>query len=160
GSTNFATSDSPSFTVTVNPIDTTTSLGSSNTTTVSGQSVTFTATVSAASGPAPTVGAVSFRDNGNEIGLITVDGSGVAIFTTSTLTVGSHPITAVYLGTSNFTTSNSNTVTQTVNAPAPSDTTTSLVTGGSPSSLGQSVTFTATVSSSGGAPTGTVTFII
>jgi hypothetical protein len=165
GAANFATSDSTTFTVTVVPIDTTTSLGSSSTTTVVGQPVTFTATVTAASGPAPTSGTVNFLDNGNQIGqgAVQFNGTGgVATFVTSTLAVGSHPITAVFvpLAGSTFNTSTSGTVTQTVNNPAPLDTTTAVVTSGTPSFLGQPVTFTATVSAASGTPTGSVTFSV
>src|SRR5205814_1316114 len=141
----------------VNAVDTTTALVSSSPTATVGQSVRFTATVAATSGPAPASGTVSFRDNGTEIGTGAVDGSGVATYTTSSLAVGSHPMTAVYLGTGVFNGSTSNTLTQTVN---PVNTTTSLVSSNPSVAVGQSVTFTATVApASGPAPaSGTVSF--
>lgn len=65
---------------------------------VFGQPVTFTATVSTAGFGTPT-GLVQFFDNGNPIGgNLTLNGSGQAQLTTSTLSVGSHTITAQYAG--------------------------------------------------------------
>ena len=64
--------------------------------TTSGTQVTFTATVSSGGGT-PT-GTVSFRDNGTEIGTGTLNGSGVATFQTSALTVEQHSFTAFYRG--------------------------------------------------------------
>jgi uncharacterized repeat protein (TIGR01451 family) len=126
--------------------------------------VTFTATVTGSSTPPGTItgtptGTVTFEDAGTPIGTGTMNSSGVATFSTSTLAVGSHAITAVYGGdanggTSGFLGSTSNTVTQVVL----NSTTTALTSSLNPSPQGQSVTFTATVSSAGGTPTGTVTF--
>src|SRR3989441_363938 len=79
-------------------------------------------------------------------------------FTTSSLSVASHTVTAVYGGDTNFTTSTSPTVTQTVSQ---ASTTTSVASSATPSVFGQPVTFTATaaaVSPSAGTPSGTVTF--
>ncbi len=74
---------------------TTTSLGSSLNPSQFGQKVTFTAQVTG-SGPAPT-GHVSFLDGTVAIGSATLSG-GIAKLTKSTLAVGTHPITAHYLG--------------------------------------------------------------
>jgi len=82
-----------------------------------GQAVTFTATVTAASGTP--VGAVTFNDNGTAIGTGTLSG-GVASFTTLALTTGSHTITASYAGNATFAASTSAVLTQTVNIPADS----------------------------------------
>jgi hypothetical protein len=65
-----------------------------------GQTVTFTAVVSSASGT-PT-GNVTFLDSGNILGVVPLDSSGTATLSTSALTVGSHKITAVYGGSSIF----------------------------------------------------------
>src|SRR4029079_4621267 len=82
---------------------TTTTLASSANPSVFNQSVTFTATVAATpSTPAPT-GTVTFKDNGNSIGVGTLSTSGgvtTATLTTSTLSVSTHPITADYAGVS------------------------------------------------------------
>src|SRR5439155_25830543 len=77
---------------------------------------------------------------------------------TSSLSVGSHSITAVYSGDSSFNTSTSGTVTQVVNQ---ASTSTALTSGTNPSVFGQSVTFTATVTANlpgAGTPTGNVNF--
>jgi len=69
-----------------------------------GQSVTFTATVASSAGT-PT-GTVQFKDGGTNLGSPqTLNGSGVATFSTSALTPGLHTITADYSGDANFNTS-------------------------------------------------------
>jgi hypothetical protein len=60
-----------------------------------GQAVAFTATVTSA-GPTPT-GKVWFKDGTIGIGTVTLNG-GVATLTKSKLAIGTHPITAQYLG--------------------------------------------------------------
>ena len=65
-----------------------------------GQAVTFTATVTGG-GPVPT-GEVLFRDGVTPIFRATLDGGPVATFTTSRLAVGSHSITADYLGNPSY----------------------------------------------------------
>jgi uncharacterized repeat protein (TIGR03803 family) len=74
---------------------TTTALGSSSNPSAYGQAVTFTAAVTSA-GPTPT-GKVWFEDGTTGIATVTLSG-GVATFTKSKLAVGTHPITAEYLG--------------------------------------------------------------
>ena len=96
---------------------TTTSVGSSLDPSKFGQSVTFTATVTAtppASGT-PT-GTVTFMDSATSLGPGTLSG-GVATLSTSSLAVGGHTISVVYGGDSNFMGSTSSGVTQTVNLP-------------------------------------------
>jgi hypothetical protein len=117
-----------------------------------GQSVTFTATVTSTQG-IPT-GSVTFKDGVTTIGSGTLS-NGVATFSTSSLSGGSRSITAVYGGDTNFNTSTSAPLTQVVNK---ADTTTTLVSSSSTTVFGQSLTFTATVTSTQGTPTGTVTF--
>jgi len=93
------------------PAPTTTVLTTSATTIASGQSVTFTATVT---GKNPT-GSVEFRDHSTSIGIAALERSD-ATLTTSALTVGTHSITAHYVGDTNNSASTSAPVTQTVNA--------------------------------------------
>ena len=81
---------------------------------------------------------------------------GVATLTTSALIAGSHAITAVYGGDANNASSTSPVVNQVVNSAGAGATTTALTSSQNPSTLGQAVTFTATVS--GAAPTGAVQF--
>ena len=61
-----------------------------------GQAVTFTATVTPTGPYAPT-GKVTFKDGTTGIGTVTMSG-GVATLTNPKLAVGTHPITAEYLG--------------------------------------------------------------
>jgi parallel beta-helix repeat protein len=118
-----------------------------------GQSVTFTATVSGGTSP---TGTVQFLDGATSLGTVALAGNTAAL-TTSALAVGTHPITAVYSGDVDDTSSTSAPVSQVVNAAAPGATATSLVSSLNPSTVGQAVTFTATVSG-GTSPTGNVQF--
>src|SRR5262249_26059024 len=80
---------------------TTAALTSSASPTAFSQPVTLTATVDAVGTAAPT-GTVDFTDGSTVLGTRSLDASGVAVFTTSALAVGSHAITAVYGGDPNF----------------------------------------------------------
>src|SRR5207247_448687 len=115
GDSNFSASTA-SLTQTVSKANSTTVVVSSVNPSASGQNVTFTATVTG-TGPGNPTGLVIFSDGGTSIGqgnLTTSGGTTTASFSTSSLTVASHPITASYGGDANFTTS-SGTLTQTVN---------------------------------------------
>jgi hypothetical protein len=79
---------------------TNTTISASVSNSVGGQAVTFAAAVTSSAGGVPT-GAVSFLDNGTQIGTGAV-GNGQAIFSTSSLSVGSHSISAQYSGNSIF----------------------------------------------------------
>jgi len=135
----------------VNQIRRTTALTSSVNPSTFGQSVTFTATVT--SDLERPTGTVTFNDGATVLVQARFPAA-TASFSTSTLSVGTHAITATYGGSSTFAGSTSNTVNQVVNKAA---TTTALTSSLNPSIFGQSVTFTAAVTS--GAPgtlTGTV----
>jgi len=94
--------------------DTTTTL-SALTASTYGQSVTFTATVA----PAPAGGTVQFYDNNVALGGALNLTDGTASYSSSTLAVGSHPITAVYSGSTFYSAStNSGSPVQQVNAAA------------------------------------------
>ena len=148
------------LTETVNPqlVVTTTALASNNNPSLLGQSVTFTATVTPATGTAIPTGTVTFKDGTATLGTVLLAG-GTTTFSISTLAIGTHSITAVYNGDSGFNGSTSQVLTETVN-PQLVVTTTALASNNNPSLLGQSVTFTATVTPATGTanPTGTVTF--
>ncbi|MFN7117211.1 MAG: Ig-like domain repeat protein [Saprospiraceae bacterium] len=76
--------------------------------------VTFTATVTSGGNPV-TTGTVTFSEGATVLAAnVTLNGSGQASFSISTLTEGSHPITATYNGTTGFATSMGS-VTQVVN---------------------------------------------
>ncbi len=128
---------------------TTTVLGSSPNASASGQAVVFTATVS----PGSATGMVTFTEGTTQIGTGTLGGSGVATLSISTLTAGTHPITATYAGSASHAGSTSNTVSQVVNGPTA--TTTALTSSLNPSTAGQSVTLQATVTAGA---TGSVAF--
>ena len=68
-----------------------------------GMSNTFTATVAAVDSGAVPTGRVNFSVDGAVVAGIELDGSGIASYTTSTLTAGSHTIEADYEGTAIFT---------------------------------------------------------
>ena len=122
---------------------------------IPGQSVSFTATVTSGSGTPS--GTVQFKDGVTNLGAPVTLIAGQATFTTTTLSTGAHSITAVYSGDSSFATSTSGAVAHQVDQAA---TATALVrsAGPNPSTVGQLVSFTATVTSGSGTPSGTVQF--
>ncbi len=91
---------------------TTTSLASSLNPSGYGQGVIFTATVTSGGG-IPT-GSVQFYADGLPLGSPVTLAGGIATATTSALSVGSHPITATYSGSANYTASTSAFFTQIV----------------------------------------------
>jgi hypothetical protein len=101
GDSSFATSNSLGAHVTINKANTSTTLTSSQNPSQYGQAVTFTATVAPQYGGTPT-GTASFFDGTTNLGNSPVNGSGVATLTTSTLAIGTHSMTAVYNGDTNF----------------------------------------------------------
>ena len=151
---------------------TSTTVTSSANPSVFGQSVTFTATVTNTSGSISTAtptGSVQFLLDGAAFGTaVVLSGSGNVSTATSgaigTLSVSGspHTIQAVYTNTDGGFSGSSGSLSQTVN-PAPTSTTVTSST--NPSIVGQSVTFTATVSNIAGAgistatPTGSVQFM-
>ncbi|WP_433984691.1 Ig-like domain-containing protein [Tunturiibacter empetritectus] len=116
-------------------------------------SVTFSALVVGTSG-IPT-GSVRFLDGGVLLGTVTLDATGAANFTTSSLSVTTHHITASYSGDANSIASSS-TLNQIVVA---SSTATTLITSNPDVPYGTAVTFSASVTGSGSVtPTGTISF--
>lgn len=156
GDLNFNPSTSASVTEVVNKAATTTSVTSSLNPSFSGQSVTFTVTVTGAFGGTPT-GSVVLKDGSATLTALTLGTSGTVTYSTTQLTVGSHAISASYVGDANFLAS-SKAITQVVKK---NTTTTAVTSSLNPSNVGQSVTLTAAVSSTtgGSIPDGeTVTF--
>ncbi|MGD0460929.1 MAG: Ig-like domain repeat protein [Tepidisphaeraceae bacterium] len=157
GADEFAAS-SASLNETVNPPAgaTTTALAASSNPITIGQVVAFTATVTSSSG-SPT-GTVTFMDGSTLIGAVTLNSTtDQAIGYTASLPVGSNNITAIYNGTGGLAASSAS-LSETVN-PAAAATTTTLTASSNPITTGQVVAFIATVTSNGGSPTGTVTFM-
>ena len=110
-------------------------------------SVTFTATL-----PVDATGTVIFWDGTTTLGTGTVS-NGAASFSTTTLSAGTHSITAVYGGDANYNGVTSTAVTQAVNKAA---TTVTVVSSLNPAPSGSSITFTATVTMGA---SGTVQFL-
>jgi len=165
GDSSNPTSTSNDITQAVDPAITETALKSSLNPATYGQSVTLTATVTVKNGGFTPAGVVNFYDGTAFIGDVNLT-NGTGTFTTSTLPAGTDTLRAVYPGGGNAggspagplqgIPSSSNTVKEVIN---PAATTTSLTSSLNPSTKGQSVTFTATVSDgSANIPTGTVTF--
>ena len=159
GDANNAAAASQPLSLFVAAATTATTLSPSSGPTVYGQPVTLTATVAATSAPGVPTGTVTFYDNGLPLGSAPVDGSGVAVLTTSAVRSGSRSVTAAYATDGTYAASTAPARTQVVAAAA---TTTSVASSAAAGSVfGQPVTFTATVTPvapGAGTPAGTVTF--
>ena len=137
----------------------TTALSSSSNPAATGASVTLTATVTA---PAGLSGNVAFYDGASMLGTVALSGT-KAKLVISTLSNGTHAITARYLGNATIPPSISPVFAQTIK---PSGTTlrnsnATVVASPSPSTLDQTVTFTATVNGNQSTPpTGVVVFFV
>ena len=145
---------SAGLTQTVNPAATVTTVTSSLNPSTFRNAVTFTATVTSAAGAVST-GSVTFTIDGGAGTSVSVDATGHASLTISTLEAGSHGVVASYGGSATFAPSTGS-LTQIVN---PAATTTTVTSSPNPSTAGQAVTFTAGVTSPAGAVTGAVTFL-
>ncbi len=123
GNSTFATSTSSPVTVTVSAValaKTTTTLTATPAAVASGGSVSMSAVVAGASGSTGTpTGAVTFSDGTTKLGTGALNSAGAATYSTSSLAVGEHSITAAYGGDTNFAASTSSAVTVTVTAAVP-----------------------------------------
>ncbi len=142
----------------VNP--TVVALTSSQNPSTTGQSVTFTASVTNTANETPT-GTVTFLDGTTTLGTGTLS-NGSASFATSTLSAGSHSITASYGGDSQNAAAVSTVLTQVVKEQS-ATTTTTLASNTNNTPAGAPINFTATVNivtanSGNGDITGVVTF--
>lgn len=133
---------------------TATTLATSAGTITPGASATLSVKVTSSSGtPA---GAVTFYEGASPIGSANLaNGSATLVITPS---LGFHSYTASYAGNSSYAASSSGPVTVTAQTPAHGNSDIRLTSSASPSIVGQSVTFTATVSGDNATPTGTVRF--
>src|SRR5205085_276819 len=141
---------------TVHQAATSTAISGSLSSSVYGQPVTFTATVTSQFA-VPNGSVVFVVDNVNQppTGL---DGAGKATLTLSTLPPGPHTVAVSYAGNANFGGSSpAGPATLTV---AQAGTATALSSSANPAPVGQPVTFTATVTSPFATPDGTVTFVV
>jgi len=147
------------FTQDVTIASTTTTVTSSASPSVSGQSVTFTATVlNVAPGGGTRTGTITFAVDGTPRTPVNLPSTGKATFSLSNLSVGSHTIDASYSGDAGHVGSTATTFTQTVNKGATNVTVTSSA---NPAPATTTVTITAKVTNvapATGTITGTVTF--
>jgi hypothetical protein len=154
GDTNDAGSSSSPLAVTVNLATTGVAITSSGSPATVLSSVTFTAVVTG-NGPTPT-GTVVFSIDGAAANTATLDGTGKASFSSTSLSVGTHTITAAYSGDTDDTASTSSQLTEVVK---PIATATSLGTSATAGTNPQTVLIATVIGVSGPVPTGTVTFM-
>ncbi len=151
---------SGTVTFSVNKAPTTTIINSSSPDPSSyGQPVTFTATVTSTAGAGTPTGTVTFEQAPSTVlGSGTLSASGVATYTTTAtqLAAGTDKIEAIYNTDTDHAQSKSAIYSQVVSAEA---TSTALTSSPNPSTPGQSVTLTATVSAAVGTATGNVVFM-
>ena len=155
GDAALAPSASQPLSITVNPAATITVLLVAPSPAEHGEAVTLTATVTAsAPGGGIPAGTVAFSDGSASLGTATLDASGQAVLTSSTLSTGAHALTAAYQGSPRHLSSTSPIASLTVNR---DPTTVTITSSRNPSRHGRPVIFTVTVSASSGTPDGTVT---
>ena len=134
---------------------TTLTVTSSSATLVLDGTVTISATLKDSSNVAISGATVTFKEGSTTLGTGTTNSSGVATYTYTGATTGSHTVSGVYGGDSTYA-SSTGSVSLTVNKKS---TSTSLTTSSASVTVGTSVTFTATVTSGGSGVNGlTVTF--
>lgn len=150
GDINFRAVASSTTSVTITPIASGLTLGASAASLSYGAPLTLTASISGAASPS---GTVTFLDGSTTLGSAGVSGT-TATLNLSTLSVGTHILSAVYSGDTNNGGSTSTTVSVLVVQSAP---TIALVASATAVSANTSVTFTASLTG-GSSPTGTVTF--
>ncbi len=109
GDSNYNPNTSSPITQVVNKVTTTTTLSSSQNPSSAGQTVTLMAAVQ----PNGPTGTVNFLDGQTLLGSVNLSNPTVS-FTTSSLSSGSHSLTAAYSGDGNFSASTSTAITQTV----------------------------------------------
>lgn len=157
GDAHSSSSTSGALSQVVSQLNTTTTLTSSNTQISAGATVQLSAAVVISSGATASgtiTGTVTFTTGTTTLGTGSVNGSGIATLSTNQLNAGSQPIIATYNGNTNYATSISTPVTEIVSQ---TSTTTSAQYAPSAPQAGQSVTITATVTSTTIPPNGTVT---
>ncbi len=157
GDSNNAASTSSAVAQTIEPISTITTLATGGSPAAAGASISLTATITPASSvpSSPVTGLVTFMEGTTTLGTATVTAN-KATLNLSSLSVGQHNIVAVYVGSTNYSTSTSVAIAQTV---AQAQTTGALIASVNPAVAGKNDTLTVTITSNGGIPTGTVKFM-
>jgi hypothetical protein len=77
---------------------TTTTLSAAPTSATAGTAIKLTATVAEVGGTSVPTGTVTFKEGATALGSMTLNGTGIAVYTTSSLSVGAHSIAAAYGG--------------------------------------------------------------
>ncbi len=156
GDATYAVSTAPVLSQVINVTPTATTIVASANPTNLGSALTFTATAQAVApgAGAPSSGSIKFYD-GTTLLASKTPAVGVATFTTSTLAMGSHSITAAFFGSASYAASTSAVTNESVLATL---TTTTVSSVANPSPFGSAVSATATVTATAGTPTGSVTF--
>jgi Bacterial Ig-like domain (group 3) len=142
GDVEHSASTSNAANVTVLQDSTTTTIASPTKSATFGQTITFTATVQGAHG-IPS-GVVRFLDGANVLGTGTLTSAGTATLSISTLSTGTHTITAAYGASANSASSTSTALIEVIQ-PAQATTTTTLTSSTNPATSGQTITFIASV---------------
>ena len=156
GSGLFPAAVSVKFYLLVPPYSTTLTLASSANPSILASSVTFTVNATSTdihSIPSP----ITLTDTSTNtvLATLTPNSSGVATYSTSSLSLGYHNLTASYAGDSTHGTATAALTQQVISGYG---TTTILTSSLNPSTYGQPVTFTAQITATSGTPTGSVTF--
>lgn len=162
GDANYSGSTSPSTQFRVrNPLlPTTTTEVVAPSSSVFGQPVTLSASVTKSSGADPLTGSVTFTEGGTTIGTAGLDNAGNAEITVSDLAVGNHSIVATYSGDDVYGPSSSAPASASV---AKADVAVALESADDTTVTGESVGFSATISPvapGAGTPTGTAQLVI
>ncbi len=139
GQGSFTPAVSVKFFIIVDKYPVTLKLTSSPNPSLINQSVTLTATISSSDGTVLTP--ITLTDGNTTLATLNPDPNGIATYTTSPLTVGTHSIQATYAGDATHSGATAYVNQQVVNGyPTPTTLTSSL----NPATIGQSVTFTTT----------------
>ena len=145
-----------SFVQTINLAPTSTTLATSGAVAQFAAPITLTATVTGVSASPPT-GNVNFMDGTTVLATLPLNAFGVAVYVNSSLTAGTHTITAAYRGDANYAGSiSTQIITETI---AQTPTTTILSTSATNSVSGRPVLLSAGVTAPGSLPSGTVAFM-
>lgn len=110
--------------INMQPITSTAAIAVTPTTAPVGTSVSLTATVTGVAGQPTPTGTVSFMNGATTLGSATLNGTGVATLTTTTLAAGSYSVVASYSGDSVYATSVSAAQSLTISALTPAPTVT------------------------------------
>jgi len=153
----YSPSTSASVTVSVSSTPTTTVVSTSSTSLTAGTVVTFTANVNSATGIP--FGGISFYDGNAILGSSSVKADGSSSFSTASLSVGTHSITAAFNANANYAGSASQPLSVTINAAEASLVATIVSLDLASSSDANNSLLVAKVGTSVGSPMGTVTFM-